>query len=149
MAAVGKIYRAGKVIISCGGCACPKLGSNGSGYAFAKAAGLKVIPPVPAPTGLYASQSISGEVAGVRADARLSIYKKGENQVLAAKDRGGSAHGLWRFRNPGISGQPQCCQGFGYEKKVSLTLDFMPDMSSGELFSFFIYEKQGCTGKRC
>ena len=85
----GKIYRAGKVIISCGGCAYPKLGSNGSGYTFAKAAGLKVIPPVPALTGLYASQKYFREVAGVRADAQISLYiKKGENQVLAAKDRG-------------------------------------------------------------
>lgn len=138
----GKIYRAGKVIISCGGCAYPKLGSNGSGYAFAKASGLKVIPPVPALTGLYASQKYFREVAGVRADAQISLYiKKGENQVLAAKDRGEV-----QLTDYGVSGIPafqvsrSAAKALAMKKKVSLTLDFMPDMSSGELFSF-LYER--------
>ena len=46
----GKTYTGKKVIMACGGCAYPKLGSDGSGFWLAKSLGHKIIPPVPALT---------------------------------------------------------------------------------------------------
>lgn len=134
----GRTYRAKRVIVACGGRAYPKLGSNGSGYGLAAEAGLKVIEPVPALTGLYAAQKYFKEVAGVRADACISLYthKNGQPTVIA-RDRGEV-----QLTDYGVSGIPafqvsrSAAKALAKKQKVWLTLDFMPDMTEGELFCF-------------
>ena len=132
----GTIYRAPTVIVACGGCAYPKLGSNGGGYRLASGLGLKVITPRPALTGLYGAQKYFKKVSGVRADARLSLYiKKGSSTVCAASDRGEV-----QLTDYGISGIPAfqvsyyASKALARGQMVAAALDFMPDMPENNLF---------------
>ncbi len=73
------------VVIACGGKAAPKTGSDGSGYMLAKQLGHKLIPTVPALVQLKCGESYLKAVAGVRADAEISVFSRGE---CVAKQRG-------------------------------------------------------------
>ena len=70
----GWIYTADRIILTPGGMAAPKTGSDGSGYVLAKMAGHSLIKPVPALTGiLYApdDQAFFAGADGVRTKARV------------------------------------------------------------------------------
>ncbi len=134
----GQIYRARKVIVACGGCAYPKLGSNGSGYALAQAAGLKVLKPLPALTGLYTQQRFFKRVSGVRTDGKITLYTMDKSgQRLLAEDTG-----QLQLTDYGVSGIPAfqvsrwASKALDRGQKVTLSLDFMPELSSGECFSY-------------
>ena len=74
-----------KVIISTGSSACPKTGSDGMGYHFAKSLGHKVIKPLPALVQLKVNASYLKEWAGIRCDVLVSLY---ENNKLVKEDVG-------------------------------------------------------------
>ncbi len=69
-------YSARSVILSTGGCAQPKLGSDGSGYGLAESLGHRVVTPLPALTGLKVREKFIKSLAGVRVEARISILDK-------------------------------------------------------------------------
>ncbi len=63
-----------RVILAAGGRSYPDLGSDGSGFALAREAGLAVVPPVPALAGLVTAETWPGTLAGIvceRAALRL------------------------------------------------------------------------------
>lgn len=65
---------ASRVILAAGGCSYPGLGSDGSGFALAREAGLDVRPPVPALAGLVTAEAWPRALAGLvceRAALRL------------------------------------------------------------------------------
>jgi len=68
-----KTYFFDKVILSCGSKAAPKTGSDGSGYKLAKRLGHGLIPTVPALVQLQCEERYLKEVAGVRADAQITV----------------------------------------------------------------------------
>lgn len=135
----GQVYRAEKVIVASGGCAYPKLGSNGSGYTFAKNAGLRVVRPVPALTGLYAREKYFNKIAGVRTDAEVYLYEEtiDSKWKLIGRDRGEV-----QLTEYGVSGIPvfqvsgAASRALAGRKKVSIKVDFMPDMTYKELFIY-------------
>lgn len=134
----GEVYRAEKVIVASGGCAYPKLGSNGSGYTFAKNAGLRVIRPVPALTGLYAREKYFKKIAGVRTDAEVYLYEETSDSKwkLTGHDRGEvqlteyGVSGIPVFQVSGAASKALACR-----KQVRIIVDFMPDMTYKELFT--------------
>ena len=56
---------ASRVILAAGGQSYPSLGSDGSGFALAQAAGLSITPPVPALAGLITRENWPGTLAGI------------------------------------------------------------------------------------
>ena len=86
------------VILACGGCAAPKTGSDGQGFIFAEQLGHNIIPTVPALTALRCGEDFYTRVAGVRCDAKLTLYIDGQP---ICSDRG-----ELQWTDYGISGIP-------------------------------------------
>jgi len=87
------------VLLATGGQSYPSLGSDGSGFALARAVGLDVVEPVPALAGLFVQAewvtSLSGilcEQGSIRIDAKGAAKKPLEGPIL--------------FTHKGISGPP-------------------------------------------
>lgn len=137
-----------RVILSAGGCAYPNLGSDGSGYALAKGVGHRIITPVPALTGLYASEKFFKQLAGVRCTGEIALYL---NQRLLAKDTGElqltdygisgiPAFQVSRFASAALARHPKAAvtptQKYKNTEKTSLKarLDFMPQLTQKQMF---------------
>lgn len=113
------------VILACGGKAAPKTGSDGSGYRLAERLGHSLIPTVPALVQLKCREDFFKSIAGVRAEAELTMMEKGECKV---RERG-----ELQLTDYGISGIPvfQISRQVNYrlleEREVEIVIDFLPD----------------------
>lgn len=142
----GKEFRFDSVVLACGGQAAPKTGSDGSGYRLAGQLGHSIIPVVPGLVSLKCGEDYFRSVAGVRADAKLSVYWRGEcvareqgelqlteygisgipvfqvsrvvNYLLAEEEEG-LARGGQKARGKG--------RGGSLEKGIEVELDLLPD----------------------
>ncbi|MCI5954988.1 MAG: aminoacetone oxidase family FAD-binding enzyme [Lachnospiraceae bacterium] len=118
-------YSFDRVILTCGGKAAPKTGSDGSGYRMAKMLGHSVLPVVPALVQLKCREDWMKSVAGVRADAEIMLLKNG--RVVT------SERGELQITDYGISGIPtfQLSRKVGYilkeQNEVEICIDFLPD----------------------
>lgn len=116
-----------RVIIACGGKAAPKTGSDGSGYLLAQKLGHSLVPVVPALVQLRCKEDYMRSVAGVRADAQISVYQ-GEKSVAVER-------GELQLTDYGLSGIPvfQVSRIVNYilreQKEVDIAVDFLPDYS--------------------
>ena len=70
-------YTFDKIILACGSKAAPKTGSDGSGYKLSESMGHKIVPVVPALVQLRCRETFLKEVAGVRAEALLTVSDVG------------------------------------------------------------------------
>ena len=133
-----------RVIFACGGKAVPKTGSDGSGYELAKKLGHRIVPVVPALTALKCKESFFKSIAGVRADAEVTIL--GEDGKAAAKERG-----ELQLTDYGISGIPvfQLSRIAAYQlqkkKEITVFLDFLPDLVNPEEA---VNDRMGLRGSR-
>ncbi len=124
-------FRTDAVILATGGKASPVLGSDGSGYGLAKAFGHRISPVVPALVQLKGRGSYFKQLAGIRTQAKVTLLVDG---IPSASDTG-----ELQLTNYGISGIPvfqisRYAAKALYEKKsVVADIDFMPEMSKGEL----------------
>ncbi|HNX34889.1 MAG TPA: aminoacetone oxidase family FAD-binding enzyme [Kiritimatiellia bacterium] len=94
----GRVY-AGHVILAAGGQSYPSLGSDGSGFALAREAGLAITPPVPALAGLITREAWPRALAGIvqeQGGMRLDV-KGAPKQFLT---------GSVLFTHKGLSGPP-------------------------------------------
>ena len=94
----GGSLTADRVILTCGGKAAPKLGSDGSGYALAKALGHSCTPLVPALVALKCDMNGMGGLKGIRAAGELTLLAN--DHVL------GQEAGELQFTEYGLSGIP-------------------------------------------
>lgn len=151
------IYKAHKVIVACGLLAAPKLGSDGSMISVLKELGHRFVPIVPALCGFYASGMEFKKVSGVRCEAELTLEidtihaklsntdgKNAENHAIVSdtdakhipKERG-----ELQLTDYGVSGIPvfqlssQAAKALKEKKKVSMRIDFLPEIADGELES--------------
>lgn len=124
-----------KVILACGSKAAPRTGSDGSGYQLAKKLGHRIVPVVPALVQLRCRETFLKEVAGVRAEAKLTVLDDGKNTREAIRE-----YGELQLTDYGISGIPvfQLSRKVNYilaaEEKsaspeVGVSIDFLPDYS--------------------
>lgn len=90
----GEVFTAPRVILAAGGRAWPVLGSDGSGLALAREAGLAVEPPMPALVPLVAAERWVGELAGVSCP----------DAVVSIAPRGRAVRGPLLFTHRGLSG---------------------------------------------
>lgn len=91
-------YTFDRVVLACGGRAAPKTGSDGSGYRLAEGLGHSLVPTVPALVQLKCREECLKAVAGVRAEAALSVHWQGK---CVARERG-----ELQLTEYGISGIP-------------------------------------------
>ncbi len=151
------VYKARKVIVACGLLAAPKLGSDGSMIPVLKELGHRFVPIVPALCGFYASGMEFKKVSGVRCEAELTLEidtihakvsstdgKNAENHAILPdtdakhipKERG-----ELQLTDYGVSGIPvfqlssQAAKALKEKKKVSMRIDFLPEIAGGELES--------------
>lgn len=127
-------YRFDRVILACGGRAAPKTGSDGSGYRLAEQLGHTLIPIVPALVQLKCGGDFFKSVAGVRADALLTVVRRGEE---IAGERG-----ELQLTDYGISGIPvfQISRVVNYilreNKETEIRINFLPDFTDESFASF-------------
>ena len=87
------------VILAAGGQSYPTLGSDGSGFEMARAAGLDITPPVPALAGLITQETWPGSLAGIVLDqGGMRLDVKGAPKRLLT--------GPVLFTHKGLSGPP-------------------------------------------
>ncbi len=119
-------HRFDRVIISCGGQAAPKTGSEGDGYRLAKGLGHTIVPVAPGLVQLRCREDYFKSVAGVRAEAELSLMCGGKCE---ARERG-----ELQLAEYGISGIPvfQLSRRAAYllreQREVTVRICLLPDM---------------------
>lgn len=87
------------VVVATGGLAGgSKLGSNGDGYSFLRKFGHKIVPQVPVIVQVKTENSITKSLKGIKADALVTVTKKGKQM--------GTDFGEVLFCDYGLSGPP-------------------------------------------
>ena len=133
------------LILAVGGKAAPVLGSDGCGYDFAKAFGHHLSPVVPALVQLHGKSGIFKKVAGVRTQAKVTLYVDDE---YVAEDTG-----ELQLTDYGISGIPvfqisrYAAKGLYYQQNVLAEIDFLPEMSN-EMFADFFAKRMASQGDK-
>lgn len=141
----GWSYEADCVILTCGSKAAPETGSTGDGYRFAGELGHTVTPPLPALTGLYASEKDCGKLSGVRMDAKVRL-------VIGSKTCM-EEEGEVQFTSYGLSGIPIfqvsrfVSRALEEGQKCKICLDLWPTHTK-ELIGNIFRKKQEYTGNR-
>lgn len=129
-------YYGKALILATGGCASPKLGSDGSGYPLAEVFGHKIIKPLPALVALKSPDKFCKTVSGVRTIAKASIYVDME---LLIEDEGEII-----FTDYGVSGIPimqisrYASKALNKGKKVHLYLDLFLPSTLNELIEILL-----------
>ena len=131
-----------RVILACGSKAAPKTGSDGSGYKLAKKLGHELIPLVPALVQLRCEETYLKEVAGVRADARITVLYDTEETIVE--------RGELQLTDYGISGIPvfqlsrkvnYLLRDMGKNAEVKVKVDLLPDMDEDAFSQFCMVRK--------
>ena len=141
----GSKITADRVILSTGGKAFPKSGSDGSGYALAQGFGHGLVTPLPALGALISSHPGCKNLSGIRVDGELSLLVEEE---ITARERGEI-----QFTDYGLSGIPvfqlsgRAVRELVAEHRVMLSLDLKPEQSKEELFLDLVERKIRREGK--
>ena len=120
----------------------PKLGSDGSGYELAKQLGHRIIPIIPALTGLHTEHPATKQWAGVRAKGRLTCLVNGK-QVA-------SEQGEIQFTNYGVSGVPTfqisryATHALKRKKAVEMVIDFYSECAKQEFQQQLFWLLENC-----
>jgi len=128
---IKKSYYGKRLILAAGGCASPKLGSDGSGFELARAFGHSIIKPLPALVQLRSPDKYCKSISGVRTEAAVKLLAEG--RLLACEK------GELLFTDYGISGIPVlqvsrfAAKALDDNKKVILRLDLLPSIDKEEL----------------
>lgn len=123
------------VILACGGKAAPASGSDGNGFKIAGALGHHVTEVVPALVQLRCREEFFKSVAGVRAQAALTLYIDGEIKY--------SIQGELQLTDYGISGIPVFCfsreaaYAILHKKAVTVGINFLPQFGNKEYELFW------------
>ncbi len=127
-------YLGDAVILATGGKAAPVLGSDGKGFELAQKLGHHISNVVPALVQLRGVGTYFKQIAGVRTQAKVSLYVE---QQLVASDTG-----ELQLTNYGISGIPVfqisrfAAKACANKKIVSAEIDFMPHMEEPDFDEF-------------
>lgn len=138
----GWAYEGDAVILANGSKASLVPGSDGSGYELAERLGHKIIPPVPALTGLKAAGNVYKGWSGVRTEGRVTLCVDGKEVCRE--------QGELQLTDYGISGIPvfqisrYAARALQENKKVSVSLNFFPGYTEAELREFLKKRQEKC-----
>lgn len=132
----GEYYDFDKVILTTGGKALPRSGSNGSGYKFARNMGLNVLYTYPGLVPLYTAETIPNSLAKVRCKALIKGYvnnnyigeEKGELQFTDCGLSGIAIFQLSRYLSKPLEQKADCY----------VTVNLFPEFDLQGLKSFFV-----------
>lgn len=133
-------FKADRVILATGGKAAEILGSDGSGYALAHSFGHRIVPVVPALVQLKAAGTFLKQLAGVRTDAKVSLFIDG---TYVASDTGEV-----QWTAYGISGIPVfqisrfAAYGLDQNRGVEVSVDIFFDMNETDILEILIKKKR-------
>ena len=136
---IDDLYTCDKLVIATGGQNAAKTGSDGSGYEIARAFGHTVIKPVPGLCALKCSDPFFKELAGVRTDAKLTLYEKAEKERRHLM----TVSGNLQLNSYGISGIPVfqlsllASRLLAGGREVLVNIDFLPEIEEDKLKEFF------------
>ncbi|MDD3341619.1 MAG: aminoacetone oxidase family FAD-binding enzyme [Bacilli bacterium] len=125
---------ADNLVLATGSKSFPKTGSDGVGYDFVKGLGHHVNKPLPALVPLKLETSYLKEWAGIRCDAKVSLFI---NKNMVAKEEGEI-----QLTNYGISGicifniSHFVSKALEKGQDISLTINFLPFLPSAEIVSY-------------
>ncbi len=113
-----------KLVLATGSYASPKSGSDGMGYTFLEKLGHSIIKPLPALVQLKTSGNFLKIWAGVRTDAKVSLYEDGEfireeEGELQLTDYGISGICVFNLSN-------RVSRGLDNNKKEEIYINFLP-----------------------
>lgn len=123
----GRHFGAERVILAAGGQAAPQLGTDGAGFALARACGHTVRTPYPCLVPLRCASFPAG-LRGVRAIGALTLFE-GEEPLCCER-------GEVQFAEYGFSGIPAMqlsCLLTPGRRDVSAAMDFFPELPQSEL----------------
>lgn len=130
----GEIYESEKLIMTTGGMAAPKTGSDGSGYNLAKNLGHNIINPLPALVQLKLLHKSLKALSGIKFNGTAEIFL---GNIPMGKE-----FGEILFTDYGISGPPIlnlsriAALGLSKKKEVILKVDMLYDKSEDELINY-------------
>ena len=134
------LLSARRVILAAGGQSYPDLGSDGSGFALARKAGLSVVTPVPALAGIVVREAWLASLAGI-------VAERGGARLDAPGDTKRLLPGPLLFTHKGISGPPalalsgemaaRLSEAQAPDSAVPLRLSFMADRTAQEWLARF------------
>lgn len=125
---VDKEFICDKVILATGSCACPKTGSDGTGYDLAKSLGHHINLVTPSLVQLKGNESYFKEWDGVRCDSKVTLYiedkiVKEEVGEIQLTDYGIS--GICTFNISGLA-----TKSLELNKRVSVCINFLPSVDN-------------------
>ncbi len=127
----GKYFDA--VIVSCGGKAAEKQGSDGSFYSVLKSLGYSFTPLYPALTAITCSNKDLKLLAGTRLKGALSLYD-GEKKL-------GEDSGEIQFTEKAVSGIPAFNLSYLAKSGRQISVDMFPEASADDLFNILNQQK--------
>jgi len=117
-----------KVIVATGSCACPKTGSDGTGYNLVKRLGHHINLVTPSLVQLKGNESFFKDWDGVRCDSKLTLYvdnEKVKEEVGEIQLTDYGISGICTFNISGIA-----TKKLELNKKVSVGINFLPSIDS-------------------
>ncbi len=138
-------YQGDALILATGSCAAPRTGSDGSGYAYARQLGHRIVKPLPALVQLRSLDKRLGKLAGLRVDAQVTLLIDGD---AAVRDQGEV-----QFTDYGLSGIPVfqvsrfASKALEEGEKVIAELDLMPVFGEEDFASFLDTRIKTCSHK--
>ncbi len=117
-----------KVILACGGCASPDLGSNGSGFKLLKELGHRITDLSPALVQLKLKADFLKSLSDIKIKGRVGL--ENDNHLIREEE------GEILFTDYGISGPPvfQLSAYLQKQGKTEVSIDFMPEYETAQVF---------------
>lgn len=120
------------LILSTGSKAYPKTGSDGFGYEILKKFGHKIIDVKPALTQVIGNESYFKDWAGIRVDAKVSLYENNNFITHQLGELQLTKNGLSGICIFNLSGKIRC--GLDKKRKVEVIINFLPFVADIEKY---------------
>lgn len=127
------IVMCNNLIIACGGCASPKLGSDGSGFKLLKTLGHNIIPASPALVRLKTRPEQIKGLSGVRVPCTASLSDR--NQIIDVQK------GEVQFTDNGLSGIVIFDLSLKCKENMTISLDLMDEYPLKNVYEILEHRK--------
>lgn len=117
-------FKYDSLVLATGSKACPKTGSDGIGYEILKQFNHTIIKPLPALVQLVGDGNYFKEWAGVRCDAKISLYENNKFTKAEIGEIQLTNYGLSGICVFNLSGKVK--RGLENNKKETVTINFLP-----------------------